>query len=47
MTENETGKVVVGLYFSHEVTKNTKGKNYYLLFYFFKFRFLSGLCVFV
>jgi hypothetical protein len=41
MTENEIGKVVVGLYSSHKVTKNTKDKNYYLLFYFFNFVFLE------
>ena len=49
MTENQIGKIVVGLYTSHEVPrtedaedkhKNTKGKNNYLLFYFFNFVFL-------
>ncbi len=37
MAENEIGKVVVGLYYSHEhkaTLSGAKGKNYYLLFYF-------------
>ena len=49
MTENQIGKIVVGLYTSHEVprtedaedkhkNKNTKRKT-------IKFRFLSDLCV--
>ncbi len=38
MTENEIGKVVVGLHASDEVTKDTKGKT--INFWFFlKFRF--------
>ena len=41
MTENEIGKVVVGLYSSREVTKNAKGKKTIIFcFIFLNFVFL-------
>ncbi|OHB50632.1 MAG: hypothetical protein A2106_04130 [Planctomycetes bacterium GWF2_40_8] len=51
MIENKIRKVVVGLYSSHEehlsacgYAQAGKWENDCLLFYFFKFRFLSELC---